>query len=105
MRVTAAVVVAVLLLSTTSVRAGPCSNAIAQFEQTVRQFANNPNAGPTARQETRCTRQSCRLHKSAHRSQANVQPAMTGAAPVKPLSLRWRKECAKDWQRLQSWQP
>ena len=32
--------------------AGPCSNAIAQFEQAVRQSANDPNAGPYARQST-----------------------------------------------------
>jgi hypothetical protein len=48
-RVTAAFVVAVLLLSTTA-HAGPCSNAIAQFEQAVRQSASNSNAGPTASQ-------------------------------------------------------
>ena len=50
MKVTAAFVVAVLLLSTASVRAGPCSDAIAQFEQAVRQSANNPTAGPSASQ-------------------------------------------------------
>jgi hypothetical protein len=48
--VTAAFAVAVLLLGTASAHAGPCSNAIAQFEQAVRQAANNPSAGPTARQ-------------------------------------------------------
>jgi hypothetical protein len=48
-RVTAAFVVSILLLSTTA-HAGPCSNAIAQFEQAVRQSANKPDAGPTARQ-------------------------------------------------------
>ena len=49
MRVTAAFVVAVLLLSTTA-HAGPCGSEIAQFEQAVRQSANKPDAGPTARQ-------------------------------------------------------
>ncbi len=43
-------VLVVLLLGTISAHAGPCRNAIAQFEQTVRQSANNPDAGPTARQ-------------------------------------------------------
>ena|SRR5262245_18474448 len=52
MRVTATFVVAVLLLGTTSVQAGPCSNAIAQFEQAVRQSAKSPTAGPTASQTT-----------------------------------------------------
>lgn len=50
MKVTVAFVVTVLLLSTASVRAGPCSDAIARFEQTVRQSANNPLAGPSATQ-------------------------------------------------------
>jgi hypothetical protein len=30
--------------------AGPCSNAIAQFEQAVRQASGNPSAGPVAPQ-------------------------------------------------------
>jgi hypothetical protein len=50
MKVTAALVIAGLLLSTASVRAGPCSNAIAQFEQAVRESAKNRVAGPTASQ-------------------------------------------------------
>jgi hypothetical protein len=50
MRVTAAFVIGISLLGTTSAHAGPCSNAIAQFEQTVQQSADNPDAGPTARQ-------------------------------------------------------
>jgi len=50
MKVTAALVVAGLLLSTTSGRAGPCGDAIAQFEQAVRQSAKNPLAGPSASQ-------------------------------------------------------
>src|SRR5882724_101993 len=50
MKVTAALVVAVLLLSTASGHAGPCSNAIERFEQVVRQSAKNPVAGPTASQ-------------------------------------------------------
>jgi hypothetical protein len=39
-----------LLLSITSVDAGPCTTAIAKFEKAVRQSANNPEAGPTAPQ-------------------------------------------------------
>jgi len=50
MKGTAALVVTVLLLSTTSGLAGPCSNAIAQFEQAVRESAKNRIAGPTASQ-------------------------------------------------------
>jgi hypothetical protein len=47
--VTVAFVVPLLLLGTTAY-AGPCSSAIAQFEQTVRQSANSPTTGPTTRQ-------------------------------------------------------
>jgi hypothetical protein len=50
MKVTAALVIAGLLLSTASVHAGPCSNAIAQFEQAVRESTKNRIAGPTAPQ-------------------------------------------------------
>src|SRR5262245_1269272 len=50
MKVTVALVGAALLLSTTSGHAGPCSDAIAQFEQAVRQSAKNPLAGPTTSQ-------------------------------------------------------
>jgi hypothetical protein len=45
--VTAAFIVAsVFGLGVASAYAGPCSSKIAQFEQAVRQSANNPNAGP-----------------------------------------------------------
>ena len=50
MKATATFVVAVLLLGTASAHAGPCSNAIEQFEQAVRQSAKSPGAGPTASQ-------------------------------------------------------
>lgn len=41
---------AVLGLSATFAQAGPCSKDIAQFEAAMRQSANNPNSGLTARQ-------------------------------------------------------
>jgi hypothetical protein len=41
---------AALVLGVASAHAGPCTTQIAQFEQAVRQSANNPDAGPTARQ-------------------------------------------------------
>jgi hypothetical protein len=37
-------------LGVASAHAGPCSSAIAQFEQAVRQSSGNPNAGPMAPQ-------------------------------------------------------
>jgi len=39
-----------LVLSVASAHAGPCTTQIAQFEQAVRQSANNPGAGPMAPQ-------------------------------------------------------
>src|SRR5919197_6738520 len=50
MKVMAAFAVAVLLPSATAAHAGSCGNAVAQFEQTVRQSAKTPGAGPTASQ-------------------------------------------------------
>jgi hypothetical protein len=37
-------------LGVASAHAGPCTHKIAQFEQAVRQSANNPDAGPMAPQ-------------------------------------------------------
>jgi hypothetical protein len=39
-----------LSLGIASAHAGPCTSAIAQFERGLRQSANDPGAGPTARQ-------------------------------------------------------
>jgi hypothetical protein len=44
--VTTVIVATALCLGVASAHAGPCTNSIAQFEQAVRQSANNPNAGP-----------------------------------------------------------
>jgi hypothetical protein len=41
---------AALSLGIASAHAGPCTSAIAQFEQALRQSGNIPDAGPTARQ-------------------------------------------------------
>jgi len=45
-----AVISAALVLSIASAHAGPCTSKIAQFEQAVRQSANNPGAGAMATQ-------------------------------------------------------
>src|SRR5262245_1068074 len=50
MKASAAFVLAGLGLGIVPAHAGPCATAIAQFEQTVRQSAGNPNAGPMAPQ-------------------------------------------------------
>jgi hypothetical protein len=48
--IAANVVVAALVFGIASAHAGPCTHKIAQFEQAVRQSANNPDAGPMAPQ-------------------------------------------------------
>jgi len=48
-RVTVAILAAAIA-GASPAQAGPCSPAIAQFEQAVRQSAGNPNAGPVAPQ-------------------------------------------------------
>jgi len=50
MKASTALVAAALCLGVAPAHAGPCTTAIAQFEQAVRQSAGNPNAGPMARQ-------------------------------------------------------
>jgi hypothetical protein len=50
MKTSAALVAAVVCLGIAPAHGGPCTTAIAQFEQAVRQSAGTPNAGPMARQ-------------------------------------------------------
>jgi hypothetical protein len=50
MKTSAALVAAAVCLGIAPANAGPCTTAIAQFEQAVRQSAGNPNAGPMAPQ-------------------------------------------------------
>jgi hypothetical protein len=50
MKASVALVAAALCLGVAPAHAGPCTTAIAQFEQAVRQSAGNPNAGPMAPQ-------------------------------------------------------
>jgi hypothetical protein len=70
-----AFVVAAVSLNPASVNAGPCTHDIAQFEQAVRQSANNPNAGPMARQSI-----SAQIHRqptpaSVRRAEQRAQTA------------------------------
>jgi hypothetical protein len=46
-RFTTVLILGATMCSGTLAYSGPCSNEIAQFEEAVRQSANNPNAGPT----------------------------------------------------------
>jgi hypothetical protein len=50
MKTSAELVAAAVCLGIAPANAGPCTTAIAQFEQAVRQSAGNPNAGPMAPQ-------------------------------------------------------
>src|SRR5262249_41088779 len=52
MKTSVALVATVVCLGAASAHAGPCTTAIAQFEQTVRPSAGNPNAGPMAPQSS-----------------------------------------------------
>jgi hypothetical protein len=86
--VTAAFVVAVLLLSTTA-HAGPCSSAIAQFEQAVRQSANKPDAGPTARQSIGAQLDRQPTPESIARAEARAQTTFeTSLARAKRFDAR-----------------
>jgi len=49
-RVARVIIILGVALDAAPAHAGPCSSDIAQFEQAVRQSANNPGAGPMARQ-------------------------------------------------------
>jgi len=50
MKTSAILLTAAACFVTAPVHAGPCTTAIARFEQAVRQSAGNPNAGPMAPQ-------------------------------------------------------
>jgi len=97
MRLTAALVVGVSLLGAASAQAGPCSNAIAQFEQTVRQSANNPDAGPTARQSIGAQLSHQPTPGSVARAEARAQTTFEAAlARAKRLDARGnRAGCAR----------
>jgi hypothetical protein len=82
-------VVAALSLGVTSAQAGPCSNAIAQFEQAVRQSANKPDAGPTARQTIGAQLDRQPTPGSVARAEARAQAAFEAAlARAKRLDAR-----------------
>jgi hypothetical protein len=50
MKASAALIAAAAFIGIVPAQAGPCTTAILQFEQAVRQSAGNPNAGPMAPQ-------------------------------------------------------
>jgi len=97
MRQTAALVIGISLLGAASAQAGPCSNAIAQFEQTVLQSANNPDAGPTARQSIGAQLDHQPTPGSVARAEARAEGSFDAAlARAKRLDARGnRAGCTK----------
>ena len=89
MRATAAFIVAMLALGGTSAHAGPCSEAIAQFEQAVRQSAGNPDAGVTAQQSIGAQLRHQPTPGSVERAEAQAQSTFGAAlARAKRLDAR-----------------
>jgi hypothetical protein len=69
--------------------AGPCTTAIAQFEQTVRQSAGNPNAGPLAPQSIGAQLDRQPTPGSVQRAEERAQATFSAAlARAKRLDAR-----------------
>jgi len=95
-RQTALVFVA-LGLGIPSAHAGPCSEAIAQFEQAVRQSAANPDAGPVAPQSIGAQLDREPTPASIKRAKARARAAFAAAlARAKRLDMQGdRARCTK----------
>src|SRR5262245_2132791 len=93
MKSTATFVVGVALgLGVASAHAGPCTNAIAKFEQEVRQSAGNPDAGPTARQTVGAQLDRQPTPGSVARAEASAQATFEAAlARAKRLDARGKR--------------
>jgi hypothetical protein len=108
MKVTAVCAVAVLLLGTASARGGPCSNAIAQFEQAVRQSGKNPTAGPTGSQTVNAQTGRQPTPSSVKRAEKSAQTTFGAAlARAKSLDAQGVAGCSRalaDAQRMYSFQ-
>jgi hypothetical protein len=87
---------AVLALSTPSAHAGPCSEDIAQFENTVRNSAGNPDAGPTLPQSVGAQLGHQPTERSVKRAEARAQRRLnTRLARAKQLDAQGSAQCAK----------
>jgi hypothetical protein len=89
-RVTTVIIAATALcLGVASAHAGPCTHKIAQFEQAVRQSANNPGAGPMAPQSIGAQLGYQPTPGSVQRADARAQAAFDAAlARAKRLDAR-----------------
>jgi hypothetical protein len=86
---TAPILCAVLCLCATVAQAGPCSEAIAQFEATIRQSAGNPNAGLTAPQSVSAQLDRQPTPESLKRAQERLQAKFSAEmARAKRLDAR-----------------
>jgi hypothetical protein len=97
-RAIVSVIVAGLALSlgVQSADAGPCTSAIAQFEQAVRESANKPNSGPSAPQSIGAQLSHQPTPHSVVRAQRRAQAAFQAAlARAKRLDARGNAACTK----------
>src|SRR5262249_20693176 len=84
-----AVLSMVLTLGVATAHAGPCTEQIAQFEQAVRQSANNPGAGPMAPQSIGAQLDRQPTPGSVKQADARAQTAFDAAmARAKRLDAR-----------------
>jgi hypothetical protein len=74
-RATATLIVAAVCLGGTGAHAGPCTQAIAKFEQAVRESAGKPDAGPQARQTIGAQLHHEPTPASVERAEARAQAA------------------------------
>lgn len=80
---------AALFLFVAPAQAGPCTDAIAQFEQAVRQSAGNPSAGPMAPQTVRAQLDRQPTPAAVKRAQQRAQAAFNATlARAKRLDAR-----------------
>jgi hypothetical protein len=106
MKLTATFAVAVLLLGTASAGAGPCSSAITQFEEAVRQSGKIPTAGPTGTQSIEAQTGRQPTPGSVKRAEESAQATFEAAlAHAKSLDAQGDAGCSRalaDAQRMYS---
>jgi len=82
-------------LGVPSAQAGPCTAAIAQFEQAVRHAADKPNAGPLAPQSRGAQLDQQSTPDSVRRAQVQAQAAFQAQLDgAKQLDARGDDGCA-----------
>ncbi len=88
-RTAACLVAATFIFGTTSVHAGPCSDAIATFETAVHQSSSKPDAGPFLRQSRAAQMSRQPTPDTIKQAEAQAQAAFDAAmARAKQLDAR-----------------